>query len=74
MRNGKEDILIMSKVITILLLTAALVFTASVCSAAPAKQDKKGILIASFGTSMPEAKKAIDNLVDSTKKAFPFLI
>lgn len=61
----------MSKVITILLLTAALVFTASVCSAAPAKQDKKGILIASFGTSMPEAKKAIDNLVDSTKKAFP---
>ena len=71
MRNGKEDILIMSKVITILLLAAALVFTASVCSAAPAKQDKKGILIASFGTSMPEAKKAIDNLVNSTKKAFP---
>ena len=53
MRNGKEDILIMSKVITILLLAAALVFTASVCSAAPAKQDKKGILIASFGNSMP---------------------
>lgn len=33
--------------------------------------DKKGILVVSFGTSMPDAKKAIDNLVESTKKAFP---
>ncbi|MCQ4765658.1 sirohydrochlorin cobaltochelatase, partial [Cloacibacillus evryensis] len=29
------------------------------------------ILVVAFGTSMPEAKKAIDNLVDSTKKTFP---
>ncbi|ANZ46724.1 sirohydrochlorin cobaltochelatase [Cloacibacillus porcorum] len=35
------------------------------------KPDKKGILVVAFGTSMPDAKKAIDNLVDSTKKAFP---
>ncbi len=39
--------------------------------AAHQKEDKQAILIASFGTSMPEARKAIDNLVESAKKAFP---
>ena len=33
--------------------------------------NKSAILIVSFGTSMPEARKAIDNLVDSAKKEFP---
>lgn len=47
------------------------VMIAGTALAAEPKEEKQGILIASFGTSMPEAKKAIDNLVDSTKKAFP---
>lgn len=34
-------------------------------------KDKSAILIVSFGTSMPEARRAIDNLVDSAKKVFP---
>ncbi|WP_299075708.1 sirohydrochlorin cobaltochelatase [uncultured Fretibacterium sp.] len=49
-------------------------FTASAAFAGPhgqEKPDRTGILIASFGTSMPEARKAIDNLVDSAKKSFP---
>lgn len=44
---------------------------AAFASGGKPQEDKKGILIASFGTSVPEAKKAIDNLVDSTKSAFP---
>lgn len=44
---------------------------AAFASGGKPQEDKKGILIASFGTSVPEAKKAIDNLVDSTKAAFP---
>ena len=49
-------------------------FAASAAFAGPHDQenpDRTGILIASFGTSMPEARKAIDNLVDSAKKSFP---
>ena len=34
-------------------------------------KDNSAILIVSFGTSMPEARKAINNLVESTKKDFP---
>lgn len=55
----------------------ALAFTAVALSgmscAAPhkEKEDKQAILIASFGTSVPSARKAIDNLVATTKKAFP---
>ena len=55
----------------------ALAFTAVAFSgmscAAPhkEKEDKQAILIASFGTSVPSARKAIDNLVATTKKAFP---
>ena len=33
-------------------------------------ESKSAILIVSFGTSMPEARKAIDNLVNSAKKEF----
>lgn len=39
--------------------------------AAQAKQDKPAILVVSFGTSMPEARKAIDNLVNATRERFP---
>ena len=39
-------------------------------SAALAK-DKSAILIVSFGTSMPEARRAIDNLVNAAKNSFP---
>lgn len=36
-----------------------------------ARPDRAGILVVSFGTSVPEARRAIDNLVDSAKEAFP---
>ena len=35
------------------------------------ENEKSAILIVSFGTSMPEARKAIDNLVNAAKKEFP---
>ncbi len=34
-------------------------------------EDRQAILITAFGTSMPSARKAIDNLVGAAKKAFP---
>lgn len=40
-------------------------------SCAAFAESKSAILVVSFGTSMPEARKAIDNLVDSAKKEFP---
>ncbi len=61
----------MFRTIAIAMAASAILAAATASFAAPIKQDKAGILIASFGTSMPQAKKAIDNLVDSTKKAFP---
>ncbi|MBQ4469710.1 MAG: sirohydrochlorin cobaltochelatase, partial [Synergistaceae bacterium] len=38
---------------------------------APEIKKENAILIISFGTSMPEARKAIDNLVNSAKSEFP---
>lgn len=35
------------------------------------RETRRAILIVSFGTSMPEARHAIDNLVDGARKAFP---
>ena len=65
-----EIFLMKSFVIALVMLT--LVMSGTAFAAAPKdKPDKKGILVVAFGTSMPDAKKAIDNLVDSTKKAFP---
>ena len=52
--------------IAVLLLTAMLLPTAS-----SAQESKSAILVVSFGTSMPEARKAIDNLVDAARKEFP---
>lgn len=34
-------------------------------------EQKKAILVVSFGTSVPKAEKGITNLVDAAKKAFP---
>lgn len=63
--------ILMKAFITALIL-ASLVMTGTAFAAAPKdKPDKKGILVVSFGTSMPEARKAIDNLVNAAKKAFP---
>lgn len=59
-----------SLVLAIVALT--LVMSSAAFAYAPKDQpDKKGILVVSFGTSMPEAKKAIDNLVNATKIEFP---
>ena len=35
------------------------------------EESKTAILVVSFGTSMPEAQRAIDNLVNAAKKEFP---
>ena len=54
-------------------LAASMAFSGMAC-AAPKKEEKaekQAILITAFGTSMPSARKAIDNLVASAKKAFP---
>lgn len=58
------------------LLNAILIFVILVLSpvssfAEDKPEDKTAILVVSFGTSMPEARKAIDNLVNSAKKNFP---
>lgn len=63
----------MNKFFCALLIVITLI---GACFAAPADKDKakakeNAILIVSFGTSMPEARKAIDNLVNSAKKEFP---
>ena len=58
----------------IALLAASTVFASCACAAPKKKKeadDKQAILITAFGTSMPSARKAIDNLVDAAKKAFP---
>lgn len=68
----KEELTAMKMfALTLMLLVSVMIAGTALASEAKPKEDKQGILIASFGTSMPEAKKAIDNLVDSTKKAFP---
>ena len=61
----------MFKTFAVILAATVIMAAGTPSFAAPVKADKKGILIASFGTSMPQAKRAIDNLVESTKKAFP---
>ena len=55
-----------------LVLVIALVASASAAFAhGAAKADKAGILVVSFGTSMPQARRAIDNLVNAAKNNFP---
>ena len=60
----------MQKIIALLILTAAIMIP-SVSSAHTDDGKKSAILVVSFGTSMPEARKAIDNLVSAAKSEFP---
>lgn len=53
------------------LFLVTLMMTPTVSSARQPITGKSAMLIVSFGTSMPEARKAIDNLVDTVKKEFP---
>lgn len=57
----------MHKIITAIFL----IILALMPRATYADDNKTAILIVSFGTSMPEARKAIDNLVNITRDAFP---
>ena len=61
------------KSVLIALLAASTVFASCACAAPKKKEaaDMQAILITAFGTSMPSARKAIDNLVNAAKKAFP---
>lgn len=52
----------MHKLITIFLLALMLIPSASFA------EDKTAVLVVSFGTSMPEARQAIDNLAESARK------
>ncbi len=64
----------MNKFFCTLLVSLVLVsscFAAEPEAKTPEVKKENAILIISFGTSMPEARKAIDNIVNSTKRAFP---
>ncbi|MBQ9564156.1 MAG: sirohydrochlorin cobaltochelatase [Synergistaceae bacterium] len=62
----------MNKVLSALLALAVFLVLPAVSFGHGEEQaDKSGILVVSFGTSMPEARRAIDNLVDAAKTAFP---
>ena len=56
----------MHKLISAILLTAILL----VPSAVFAEDEKSAVLVVSFGTSVPEARHAIDHLADSARKEF----
>jgi len=51
----------------LVVLTPAL----GVCSDAPAPEAKSAIILASFGTTVPEAVQSITNIQDKVKAAFP---
>ena len=57
----------MQKFISAILLAAILL----VPSAVFAEDEKSAVLVVSFGTSVPEARHAIENLADSARKEFP---
>ena len=57
----------MQRFISAILLAAILL----VPSAVLAEDEKSAVLVVSFGTSLPEARHAIDNLADSARKEFP---
>ena len=61
----------MQKFLSILILISLVLFP-SYSFAKDKDKDKKdnAVLIVSFGTSMPEARKAIDNLVNAAKNSF----
>ena len=57
----------MQKFISTILLAAILL----VPSAVFAEDEKSAVLVVSFGTSLPEARHAINSLADSARKEFP---
>lgn len=61
----------MHKLLSTILIFIILVLSPVSSFAEGEPKEKSAILVVSFGTSMPEARKAIDNLVDSAKKNFP---
>ena len=63
----------MQKVLSAFLALSVLLTipAASLAAHGEAQADKAGILVVSFGTSMPKARRAIDNLVNAAKTAFP---
>ena len=67
----EEFCFVMQKLFSVLILIS--IFLIPSVSFAKDKDDngKSAILIVSFGTSMPEARKAIDNLVNAAKSSFP---
>jgi sirohydrochlorin cobaltochelatase len=55
----------------ILAVACVLVFFSCGAQAAEVPEEKKGILLVAFGTSVPEAKGAIESLVSAAKTAHP---
>ena len=53
------------------LLCAILLALLAAFPASAQEEHKSAILVVSFGTSVPEARKAIDGLVDAARKEFP---
>ncbi|MBQ4431669.1 MAG: sirohydrochlorin cobaltochelatase, partial [Synergistaceae bacterium] len=60
----------MQKFITSLVL-AVLVMIPAMSQAHDKHEDRPAMLVVSFGTSMPEARKAIDSLVEAVRSEFP---
>lgn len=60
----------MQKFIALLIL-AAMTLIPQASHAKEESSAKAAMLVVSFGTSMPEARKAIDNLADAVKNEFP---
>ena len=61
----------MQKFFSVLILISILLIPSVSLAKDKDGKDKSAILIVSFGTSMPEARKAIDNLVNAAKNSFP---
>ena len=62
----------MHKILALILLAVLiLVPQVSFAEDSEEEQETSAILVVSFGTSMPEARKAIDNLVNAARKEFP---
>ncbi len=61
----------MNKLFLSVALLALVIFPKPFVAQAADSKDKSAILVVAFGTSMPEARKAIDNLVNAAKDNFP---
>ena len=60
-------------VVTVTLFLICLMLLSAGCAQAStgAKPDRQGILLVAFGTSEPDARPAIDNIVTAVRRAFP---